>query len=298
MKTLLATGNETVERGLVNVIDKIRYKTNVPRLSVTNLIGPKVVTPTTSYGTSTIDNRVLQPTDAMLYHEFRPRDYEDLWMPWSPSGQLVFRELNTKAQVELLTEVAKHARSWVGNVIWQGDSTLANAAPYYNLVNGLVYRAKNDTDVIDVTGTAITTPALALAAIKAVYDATPAHVRNNPNYRIFASDADCEFYIDAIHNQANKGNDFTQSGPLTYKGKPIERLVGMPAGIIIGTHSSASRDSNLHIGLDWDEASVNAGTEVIKLDRLQANSEMFFMRMDFKMDTQIAWGQELVLFQP
>ena len=206
MKTLLVTGNETVSRGLVNVIDKIRYKTNIPRIKVDNLIGPKVTRPTVSYGTGTIDNRVLEPTEAMLYYEFDPRDYEDLWLPWQPSGQLVFRELNTKAQVELLSVIADYANSWMGNVIWKGDSGLPNAAPYYNLVNGFVYRALNDADVIDIAApVAITTAALAKDAVKKVYDATPAHVRNSPNYKIFVSDATAELYQDAVIDQANKG---------------------------------------------------------------------------------------------
>ena len=297
IKGLLATGNETVERGLVNVIDQIRYKTAIPRIQVNNLIGPRAANPSASLGTITVDERYLTPTDAMLYQRFNPRNFESFWRPWQPEGQLVFRELPSDVQIRFLEEFVKYQRTWVGRNLWQGDTGGAAVAPYNNLVDGLVTRAKADADVIDVAGAvALTTAALTKAAFESVYDLVPAEVKNNPNFRFFASDATCELYTDAVHDQTNKGNDFTMGAPLFYKGKPIERLVGFPDNTIMATHSSADQSSNLHIGIDWDMDSINAGNEAIKVERFRPDSEQYFVRIDFKLDTQIAFGEEVVLY--
>lgn len=294
-KVLLATGNETADRGLINVIPEIRDRTTIPRMKADNLIRPRVATPdnTTAEGSWDIDERLLQPSDIMVYHRFNPRNFEQFWKKWQPTGELVFRDLPPNVQVAFLEEVGKFTAGWMGRNVWQGDPALPNAIPYNNLMTGLITRALADADVIDVAAPVVISAGTVQASFASTYELVPAAVRNHPNFRFFCGDAAAEFYIDAVHAQTNKGNDFTQGAPLTYKGKTIERLVGFPDDTIFATHSSASRDSNIHMAVDWSESSMNA----LKIERVAADSEEFFIRADMKADTQISWGEECVLYR-
>ena len=293
IKTKLATGNEAVQRGLINVIPEIRYKTLIPRMKVDNLIGPRVEQPTTSYGTAAITEKALQPTDIMLYHEFNPRAFEAFWMPYQPDGHLVFRELPVEIQQAFLLEIAKFAGTWFGRNIWQGNTGGANVAPYNNLMNGIITRAAADADVIDIATPVTLTAGNIAAKVGLVYDATPVAVRNSPNYRILLSDTSAELYADAVIAQTNKGNDFTQASPLFYKGKTIERLVGMPDDTIFATHMSADVDSNIHFGVDWDLEAI----DTVLIDKVTNAGEKYFVKFLLKGDTQIAFGEECVLYQ-
>lgn len=49
-------------------------------------------------------------------------------------------------------------------------------------------------------------------------------------------------------------------------------------------------DSNLWMGVDFAN-----DTEILKVDRLQANSELFFMQMRMKMDVNIVRPAEIVV---
>ena len=81
---------------------------------------------------------------------------------------------------------------------------------------------------------------------------------------------------------------------MTYKGIPVHELVGMPDDTMIGTRfGSTIMDSNIHVGVDWDQ---NSTEDVIKVMPVQNKSELWFVKMLFKVGVQIGWGEELVLY--
>lgn len=287
----LSTGNEIVQGGHIRVLDNIVKKQTLPRFKAEDLFQDRAATPT-SKGSMTVDERKLEPQDWMLYTEFNPRDFEDFWMPFAPSGELIFRELTPEVQSAFLEEIAKYSDNWMGKAILQGDKSTAPTGAY-RYFDGIITKAAADSDVIDIASPVTLTSGNIESKIKAVYDATPVAVRRHPNYKIFVSDATSELYVDAVHAQTNKGNDFTQSAPLTYKGKNIVSLVGMPDNCIFATHSSAGRDTNLFLGVDWDQNVVDP----LKIDRVAPNSELFFVKALMKADTQIAWGEQAVLYK-
>ena len=295
IKAKLSTGNEVVSNGLANLIPEIRYKTFIPRIKLDNLIGARAATPSTSLGTSAFDDKEIAVADFMLYHEFNPRNFESWWRPYQPTGPLVFRELPTQVQTAFLMEIAKYAGKTVSDIILSGD-TAGGTAPL-NILDGFVKTLEGDADVIDVATPVALTTGNIQAKMEETYAASPVAVRRNMNYKILVSPATAEIYRNAVHAQTNKGNDFTQDAPLTYKGKQMVELVGMPDDTIVASHFSAGIDSNLHVAMDWDQDSLAMDESVLLVDRLANNSELYFVRGDFKLGVGVAFGEEVVLYK-
>ena len=293
---LLVTQNQTVDGGHVHIENNIFKQRSIPRATSDNLIQDRAATPT-SQGSIVYDERVLAPEDIMVYVEFNPNDFRDVWEPFQPQGDFVFSRLSPEVQravVELALEGVGGVDPYMGSAIWQGD--IAGGAPPFDKFDGFLKKAADDADVIDEVLAGPVDDGNIVANIELVYNAAPVAVRTRESFKIFLSEGNKEHYWNALMSKAssdaNPFHDVAQSGPLTYKGKRVVSLVGLTDDNIVATHSSPGRDSNLYLGLAGPGAN---NEEVVKIERLQANSELWFIKVLWGADTQIKWGQELVL---
>ena len=300
LQGLILTGNELFENNLVNLITEVTEKVSIPRIRLSSILGPRVVTPTTSLGSSAYEEVQLTPSETMLYHEFNPRNYDAIWEVYQTSGQLVFRELPEEVQMAFLEEVYKYVSFEFGRMFVQGD-TGGGSAPL-NLMNGFETVAAADANVLRTTGAV----ALTNANIQAAFEAVEAEfIANNaesvleaPGFAYVCSYASWRLYRQAVQNQSNKGVDFTQEAPMFFNGKRIIKLAGMPNDSIIATHWGTDRTSNAHLAVDWNRDSVDSLNGVLKIDRLQSNSEMFFVKGNFKMAAGFRFPEEVALYKP
>ena len=67
-------------------------------------------------------------------------------------------------------------------------------------------------------------------------------------------------------------------------------VVGIPEHTMVLGEFSTGMDSNLWMGVDYAN-----DTDILKIDRLQANSELFFFQMRMKMDVNIVRPAEIVV---
>lgn len=76
--TLVTTGNELFERGLLHMEQNVGDRFSLPRMRLSKILQKRVEQPTSenSKGQFTIDERVLRPQDVMAYTEFNPRLFE------------------------------------------------------------------------------------------------------------------------------------------------------------------------------------------------------------------------------
>lgn len=287
---LAAIQNEAVMGGHIFVSDDIRKQRSLPRMTVDQIIQDRQDTPT-SVGTITSDERTLIPTDFMVYVEFNPNDFRDVWDFMQSTNPFVFAELSTEVQSAVLEEVLMGTNGvspYMGKNIWQGDT--AGSAPD-NKFDGVRKTAQGDSDVVDVVGTTLTAANI-IAEIQKTFDATPVVVRDNPSYKIIVSSKTVDLYFDALIALANKGPAPNQITDMNYKGRPLVGLFGMPDDVMIATIASADRGSNIWLGLGWQP-----DFNTIKIELLQANSELWFVKMLMSADTQIVFGQHLVLYE-
>ena len=281
--TLVTTGNELFERGLLHMEQNVGDRFSLPRMRLSKILQKRVEQPTSenSKGQFTIDERVLRPQDVMAYTEFNPRLFEKFWKPFQPTGELVFRELPSDVQEQMLLEVAKVARNELGFHFIQG----VQGDGEEQFFNGILTRIVNDADTIKAT----TSEKTMLARLRAVWQKVPAVMRNDPNFCFLMSANDIDKYDDEI-TDSSKGADPTSANAVRFKGKRIEGLADWPDDVIVATVASLDIDSNL-----WAACNLVDDTTAIKVERVTNAGERYFFKMLMKIDTNIVWGQLAVL---
>lgn len=279
------TENELVSRGLIHLEPNVSDKFYIPRLRAGKMLQKRKEQPVDadSKGDFTLDERMLKPEEFMAFTTFNPRSFEKIWKEWQPTGDLVFRELPTEAQNALLEELAKVVDFELGWHFVNGE--FGNDDDH--LFNGILTRMLADKDVIRV-------PALCgsmKAKLRAVFNKLPKAVRKSKNLRILMSTEDWDKYDDELTDQSAKGSDTTSTNPKRFKNIPIEDLAAWPEGVIVATICGMDLTTNLWAGV----SSVN-DFDAIKIDKLTNAGEKYFFKMLMKADTNIAFGDEVVLY--
>ena len=282
--TRAATSNELVEKGLIHMEPGVEKAYFLPRMKTGKMLQKRKEMPTSqdSKGDFTYDERALTPVDFMAYTEFNPRSFENIWRKWQPKGNLVFSELPAEGQNALLREMSKQVNFELGfhfiNGV-QGDDD-------DHLFNGIVTRMLSDKDVIYV----VSGETSMLKKLKAVKDSIPTTMRSNPGLRILMSVTDFGQYDEELTQQPNKGANYTDMNVERYKGIRIVPLSSWPEGLIVATVCGMDYDTNL-----WAAVNLVDDMDVILIDKVTNAGEKYFFKMLMKADTNIAWGEEVVL---
>lgn len=284
------TGNELVAGGHIRVQPNVKKKFALPRLKAGKMLQKRIEQPkdTDSKGDFDVDEKYLEPKEFMAFTTFNPRVFESIWRPFQPTGNLVFRELPADVQNQLLAEMAKVVDFELGYHYINGTYG-AGADQFFD---GILTRIKADADVIDVSvATTPITTANVLDTLKSVRDKIPATVRRNPNLKIFMSVEDGDIYDETLTSKPYKGVNYTDKNPERYKGIPIKPLADWPKDVIVAAATSSNIDSNFWAGVDYAD-----DEDVIKIDLLENAGEKYFFKMLMKADTNIAFGEDIVLY--
>ena len=282
--TRAATGNELVEKGLIHVVPEVAKQFSIPRLRTGKMLQKRKEMPTDedAKGDFTYDERTLVPVDFMAFTTFNPRTFEQIWRPFQPKGNLVFAELPAEGQNALLRELAKSVKFELGfhfiNGVYGDDDE--------HLFNGIVTRMLADKDVVTVS----TSETTMIKKLKALKDKIPTTLRSNPGLRILMSIADFDLYDEELTQQPNKGANYTDMNVERYKGIRIVPLSNWPEGLIVATVCGMDYDTNL-----WAGVNLVDDMDVIQIDKLTNAGEKYFFKMLMKADTNIAWGEDVIL---
>lgn len=326
--TYTAQGNDTYQEGLIHIKSGIQFKYTIPMIQLGQIIQDNVPTPTSTHGAGagtadglnqyTTTERYLEPQEFMVYLEFNPRDYEKYWKFAQPEGNLVFRDLDPKIQAKMLRLLMDKKNEYIGESIWcsaKGGSAAAkvtapagcteiggtNAGGPMKYFDGAIKRILSNTaetasaeekaggQVIIAGSTELTTGEQVEAALHAMWKQCPKNVRKDKNL-VFVTGWDVwDLYDQYLSDKQVKYSDNTKVNEYRFKGKRIVPIVGVPEHTILLGVFSTGLDSNLWMGVDYAN-----DTEVVKVDRLQNNSEMYFFQMRMKMDVNIVRPAEIV----
>ena len=327
--TYTAQGNDTYKEGLIHIKSGIQHKYVIPSIKLGKIIQDNVPTPTTQgagAGTEgglnqyTLNERYLEPQEFMVYLEFNPRDYEKYWKFAQPEGNLVFRDLDPKIQSTMLRLLIERKNEYIGESIWcsaKGGNASAkvqapdnsttiggdNAGGPMKYFDGAIKRLLDNTyesatNIDKAGGQAIVAGTAELktgqeveAAFNAMWKKCPKQIRKNADL-VFVCGWDVwDLYDQYLSDKQVKYSDNTKVNEYRFKGKRIVPIVGVPEHtIVLGTFSTGM-DSNLWMGVDYAN-----DTEVVRIDRLQANSELYFFQMRMKMDVNIVRPSEIVFW--
>jgi hypothetical protein len=314
MITRAVVGADTIEKGCINVQDGIKKKFTIPRVEVSNMFQKRKATPT-SQGVHTVDAVSITPEDIMLYTEFNPRDYEAHWFATQLNDKLIDAQLPQTAEAFTMMQVMKRSHEFFENHIWRGrkeydtegsavDPTskgdLAGASSYY-FFDGIIKKALDNASSVKVSspltlvaGTASGGEENIGAALYRAYNLVPNALKFK--YGVGGLKVLMSYGTKLVYEQfltvtnTFKNNDTTEKGIDRYLGYDIVPLAGMPANTFIFCIAKPDIDSNLWLGVNSMEDNQ------LQLQRLQNNSELFFIKGLFKMDTQIGFADQLVIY--
>lgn len=286
--TVAATGNEIVEKGLIMVIPGVNKSISLPRLKTGKMLQKRKDNPSVadSKGDFTYSEKKLTPVDMMALTVFNPRTFENVWRPFQPTGELVFRELPPQVQNKFLQELVKQVKFELGDQYING--VYVENGTDNQLMNGVLTQMAKDDNVIVLDPTSSGTTMIdKMAAIRA---AIPKAMRNNPNLRYIMSIDDFDKYDDELTKRDYKNSSETDINSKRYKGITIETLAAWPDDLILATLCSMGSDGNLFAAVNLSEEE-----DVIKIAPVSAMSELYFMKVLMKADTNIAFGEECIV---
>lgn len=282
------TGNELVSRGLIRLEPNVNEKFYIPRMKTGKMLQKRKEQPveSDSKGDFTIDEKVLNPKEFMAFTTFNPRSFERIWKQWQPTGELIFKELPSHVQNALLEELAKVVDfelgyHFINGVYGDGED---------QFFDGILTRIVADSDVIALDKSKLAANAGMIDRLKMVYKAIPKTIRSAKGLRILMSVEDADTYDDELTALPNKGSDPTSTNAKRFKGVTIEALADWPHGVIVATVTGMDLTTNL-----WAGVNLVNDFSAVKIDKLTNAGEKYFFKMLMKADTNIAFGEEVVL---
>lgn len=319
--TYTAEGNDTYKEGLIHIKSDIQSKYTLPMVSLGDIIQDRKATPVSSdsVGAYQFSERYLEPQDFMVYMEFNPRDYEKYYKWAQPTGNLVFRELDPKIQATMLRLLMDKKNEYIGNSIWCaakggtteakvtapaggtaiGGATSGGTMKYFDGVIKRIIDNLNTTDANELAGgkcilagsTTIANGEAVEAALNTMWQKCPKEIRKNAGLAFVMGWDLWDMYDQYLTSKTFKYTDNTQINQYRFKGKRIVPITGIAEQTILLGNFSQGMDSNLWMAVDYP-----SDEEVIKVDRLQSNSELYFFKMLLKMDVNIVKPKELVVW--
>lgn len=289
-KVRAITGADTINRGLAYLQDGIKKKYTIPLYDSEETVQDRVATPSSPSGSSmVVSARTLTPADYMLYDEFRPADFEQHWLAREMNPELLDALLPATAEATILGQVMKMHAKFIERILWQGDTTTTGKLKYFD---GWIKKMLAATTVNKVTSSlAVLTDSNVVDKMQATYSLIPEALLFDPNVKVAVSYKTAEHYRNWQQAQPNKGVDKTSGGVMTFNGKRVEPLAGVPNDTIVIGRFTADMDSNLWIGMNSTD-----DQDYIQMARLQANSELFFYKILMKLDVNFGFGEELCLY--
>lgn len=301
-------GMDTVEKNLVFVKGDIAKQHTIPRMNIKNVLTPRQSDPVDSgVNGFTIDGRVLIPQDMQVYKEFNPRDFEDDQYAEELESTIINRSVPASIEDKMMQLLMNRAGESIETSIWQGSTDYRgvyteNDDKYQlQFFDGFMKMFVNDPliNLSTISPVAITTlniqtildDLLGQVAIK-----KKAMITDKLRFqrlKFTMSPVTGDIYGRSLTTGTTyKGNQLSAAEITPWRGYKVETVAGMPDNTIILCHAdgSSSSNSNLWVGMnsesDW----------TLKLDRVNAKSENWFMLGKWKYCVQYGWAEEIFMY--
>ena len=301
------TDSDTVNKGCCYVEDGIKKKKTIPKIDVSKFMQKRKPTPTPGQGKVQVDGGVLEPQDAMLYYEFDPRDFEQHWIAQQLPDKLIESELPATVENFMLMQTMARLNEFWESSLWRSrkdyDPEGANVDPTtkgesadasdFIYFDGWIKKALDNANTIQIAAPVALTDANILAKLALALGKIPKallYKYGNAGVKFLMSNADKQKYDNALIALPNKSIDPSQAGVKFYQGYNVETLAGMPENTFFVCICKPDLNSNLWVGMN------SVDDNQLQLQRLQANSELFFVKGLFKIDTQIGYAEQLVVY--
>jgi hypothetical protein len=290
------TSNDTIGGGNAYVKDGIKKKFTIPRWDsdYESLIQDRQATPT-SRGTMTVTGQVIDPADYMIYMEFNPRDFEDHWFATQLDPTLIDRALPYSAESVVVQGVMQRHQKYMNKIMWNGNTTLA-APSIYRYFDGWLKKASDSLTTNKVTSPLTLSASNIQAELLRGRALLPEALRFDPNMKIYLSYNTYDLYQQSLVDLTYKGPDAStlnaNATSTRFWGAEVVRIADFAANTYVFAKGMATTESNLWVGMN------SVADEGLVLRQLQANSELWFVKMLMKLDVNFGWDEEIVYYGP
>jgi hypothetical protein len=274
----LLSGN-TIANGGITVKPNVKYKEVVKKVATSGLIG-NASCDFTDAGSLTLTERILQPEEFQVNLELCKKDFRSDWEAVQ-MGYSAYDNLPPKFADFLIGHVAAKVAEKTEQNIWQGTDATAGE------FDGLATLLAADSDVVDVTGTTVTS-ANVIAELGKIVDAIPSAVYGKEDLKIYISQNIAKAYVSA---QAALGYR-----DLYHVGKTDMNFQGIPLFVANGLADNdavAAETSNLYFGTGL--LSDHNEVKVIDMADLDGSQNVRIV-MRFTAGVQYGIGSDIVLY--
>lgn len=297
-------GMDTLQKGVVNVIDNIRKRANIGNIDFSGGLQPRQAVPTSPLGTWTVDKRYLEPKDAMLYTEFNPRDLETHWESENLSNLLLERKLPpTFESYVIYTAISRTFEKmetawWMSSTNYSVITDTTDPRYYMQFFNGFLYQLVNDSSVLSYGSPATITNSNIGTFLDGLIELVTTNkraliVRPTKYQRMKFL---CSPKTELLYNEylttgtTYKGIDYMEKGTKPWKGYEVVSLAGFPDDTIIFCEAIPQFDGAFHIGLNSKD-----DENTLQLARTLPANETYFLKALMKMDVNYKYGNEIAI---
>ena len=234
----------TIENGGITVKPNVKFKEVIKKVATSGLIA-NASCDFADTGSVTLTERILQPEEFQVNIELCKKDFRSDWEAVQ-MGYSTFDKLPPKFSDFLISHVAAKVAEKTEQNIWTGVN--ANAGEF----DGFSTLLAADSDVIDVTGSAITS-ANVISELGAIVDAIPSSLYGQEDMYIYVSQNIARAYVRSLGgfgasglgaNGVNaQGTQWWNNGSLSFDGVKLFVANGLADDTAV-----AAEKSNLFFG--------------------------------------------------
>ena len=234
----------TIENGGITVKPNVKFKEVIKKVATSGLIA-NASCDFADTGSVTLTERILQPEEFQVNIELCKKDFRSDWEAVQ-MGYSTFDKLPPKFSDFLISHVAAKVAEKTEQNIWTGVN--ANAGEF----DGFSTLLAADSDVIDVTGSAITS-ANVIAELGSIVDAIPSSLYGQEDMYIYVSQNIARAYVRSLGgfgasglgaNGVNaQGTQWWNNGSLSFDGVKLFVANGLADDTAV-----AAEKSNLFFG--------------------------------------------------
>jgi hypothetical protein len=234
----------TIENGGISVKPNVKFKEIIKKVATSGLIA-NASCDFADTGSVTLTERILQPEEFQVNVELCKKDFRSDWEAVQ-MGYSTFDKLPPKFSDFLISHVAAKVAEKTEQNIWSGVN--ANAGEF----DGFSTLLAADSDVVDVTGSAITS-ANVIAELGSIVDAIPSSLYGQEDMYVYVSQNIARAYVRALGGFGasglgaagtnSQGTQWWNNGSLSFDGVKLFVANGLADDTAV-----AAEKSNLYFG--------------------------------------------------
>jgi hypothetical protein len=277
----------TIDNGGITVKPNVKFKEVMKKVSSSGLIA-NASCDFADTGTITLTERILQPEEFQVNIELCKKDFRSDWEAIQ-MGYSSFDKLPPKFSDFLISHVASKVAEKTEQNIWSGVNATAGE------FDGFSTLLAADSDVIDVTGSAITS-ANVIAELGSIVDAIPSSLYGQEDMYVYVSQNIARAYVRSLggfgasglgaNGVNSQGTQWWNNGSLSFDGVKLFVANGLADDTAV-----AAEKSNLFFGTGL--LSDHNEVKVIDMSDLDGSQNVRVI-MRFTSGVQYGIGSDIV----